>query len=182
ARTAGQPTRKLHAGEAEANSWYPLWARAAGRSGRDSLLCAGGETRHCGALDGPLVSQPSSHPQERMSFFGIPNPRNVALLAVSQGFFMCVQSMAIATTPLAGYALPGVVKAPSTLRPFLTHAGVTMATTPASFLMARIGRRGGFSVGAMCGIASGLISRAAILLQSFVLLCVGSLFQGMAAA
>lgn len=117
-----------------------------------------------------------------MSFLGIPNPRNVTLLAFSQGFFMSVQSMAIATTPLAGYALLGVDKTLATFPLFLNHAGVMMTTIPASFLMAWIGRRGGFSVGAVCGILSGVISVAAIYLQSFALLCVGSLFQGMAAA
>lgn len=117
-----------------------------------------------------------------MSFLGIPNPRNVALLAICQGFFMSVQSMAIATTPLAGYALLGVDKSLATFPLFLNHAGVMLTTIPASFLMAWIGRRGGFSVGALCGVAAGVISVVAIYLQSFFLLCVGSLFQGMAAA
>lgn len=117
-----------------------------------------------------------------MSFLSIPNPRNVTLLAFSQGFFMSVQSMAIATTPLAGYALLGVDKTLATFPLFLNHAGVMLTTIPASFLMARIGRRGGFSAGAMCGVASGLISLTAIYMQSFALLCLGSLFQGMAAA
>lgn len=117
-----------------------------------------------------------------MSFLGIPNPRNVALLAICQGFFMSVQSMAIATTPLAGHALLGVDKTLATFPLFLNHAGVMMTTIPASFLMAWIGRRGGFTVGALCGVAAGVISVVAIYQQSFVLLCVGSLFQGMAAA
>ena len=117
-----------------------------------------------------------------MSFLGIPNPRNVTLLAFSQGFFMSVQSMAIATTPLAGHALLGVDKTLATFPLFLNHAGVMLTTIPASFLMAKIGRRGGFSVGALCGVASGSISVAAIYMQSFWLLCLGSLFQGMAAA
>ena len=116
------------------------------------------------------------------SFLGIPNPRNVGLLAICQGFFMCVQSMAIATTPLAGYALLDVDKTLATFPLVLNHVGVMLTTVPASFLMAWIGRRGGFTVGATCGIASGLISVTAIYTQSFALLCLGSLFQGMAAA
>jgi MFS family permease len=117
-----------------------------------------------------------------MSILGIPNPRNVILLALSQGFFMSVQSMGIATTPLAGHALLGVDKSLATFPLFLVHGGVMLTTIPASLLMARIGRRGGFSVGALCGVASGLISVFAIYQQSFALLCVGALFQGMAAA
>ena len=61
-------------------------------------------------------------------FLGIPNPRNVGLLAICQGFFMCVQSMAIATTPLAGYALLDVDKTLATFPLVLNHAGVMMTT------------------------------------------------------
>ena len=80
---------------------------------------------------------------------------------------MSVQSMGIATTPLAGHALLGVDKTLATLPLFLVHGGVMLTTIPASLLMARIGRRGGFSVGALCGVASGLISVFAIYQQSF---------------
>ncbi len=117
-----------------------------------------------------------------MSIFGIPNPRNVGLLALAQGFFMSVQSMAIATTPLAGYTLLDVDKTLSTLPISLVHFSIMLTTVPASLLMGRIGRRGGFTVGALCGVISGLVSLSAIYFQSFVLLCLGSMFQGMAAA
>jgi MFS family permease len=63
---------------------------------------------------------------------------------------------------------------------FLNHAALMASTVPASLLMARIGRRGGFSIGAMLAILSGLVSTIAILRQSFPLLCIGSLFQGAA--
>src|SRR5690606_36284948 len=105
-----------------------------------------------------------------MSILGIPNPRNVILLALSQGFFMSVQSMGIATTPLAGHALLGVDKSLATFPLFLVRGGVMLTTIPASLLMARMGRRGGVSVGALCGVASGLISVFAIYQQSFALL------------
>ena len=108
--------------------------------------------------------------------------RNVALLAVCQALFMCVMTMAIATTPLAGHALLGVDKTLATLPLVLNHVGIMMTTIPASLLMARIGRRAGFSIGALLSIASGAISVAAIYQQSFVGLCIGALFQGMAAA
>jgi len=107
---------------------------------------------------------------------------NVPVLALCQALFMSVQTIGIATTPLAAYALLGTDKSLATFPIFLVHAGVMLTTVPASFLMARIGRRGGFSVGAVAGIASGLISTAAIFLQNFPLLCVGALLQGTAAA
>ncbi|MEM9029907.1 MAG: MFS transporter [Pseudomonadota bacterium] len=111
-----------------------------------------------------------------------PVRRNVVLLAFCQAFFMCVQTMAIATTPLAAHGLLGTDKSLATLPLVLTHSGIMLATIPASFLMAKIGRRGGFSVGAMIGIISGLLSVYAIYEQSFVLLCIGALLQGISAA
>jgi MFS family permease len=107
---------------------------------------------------------------------------NVPVLALCQALFMSVQTIGIATTPLAAYALLGTDKSLATFPIFLVHAGVMLTTVPASFLMARIGRRGGFSVGAVSGIASGLVSTAAIFLQNFPLLCIGALLQGTAAA
>lgn len=108
--------------------------------------------------------------------------RNVALLAVCQGFFMSVQSMSAATTPLAAHMLLGVDKTLATFPIFLMQLGIMATTIPASFLMARIGRRGGFTVGAMIGIVSGVISVNAIYAQSFPMLCVGTFLQGSATA
>ena len=110
------------------------------------------------------------------------NRRTIALLAVAQALFQSVQSMAISTTPLAGYSLLGADKSLATLPIFLSHAGIMLTTIPASLLMARIGRRAGFSIGALIGIASGLVGFAAIWIASFQLLCVAALLQGSAAA
>jgi MFS family permease len=107
---------------------------------------------------------------------------NVALLATCQALFMCVMTMAIATTPLAGHALLGVDKTLATLPLVLNHVGIMLTTIPASLLMARIGRRAGFSIGTLLSIASGAVSVAAIYQQSFWGLCAGALLQGMAAA
>ena len=108
---------------------------------------------------------------------------NVPVLALCQALFMSVQTIGIATTPLAAYAMLGTTeKAMATFPIFLVHAGVMLTTIPASLLMGRIGRRGGFSVGAMAGIGSGLLSTWAIFEQSFVLLCIGAVLQGSAAA
>jgi MFS family permease len=104
------------------------------------------------------------------------------LLAVCQALFMCVTTMAIATTPLAGYALLGVDKTLATLPLVLYHAGIMITTIPASLLMARIGRRAGFSIGALISIVSGMISTAAIFQQDFVWLCVGAILMGSSGA
>lgn len=110
-----------------------------------------------------------------------PVRRNVVLLALCQAFFMCVQTMAIATTPLVAYGLLGADKSLATLPIVLTHTGIMLATIPASLLMARIGRRGGFSLGALISVVSGCVSIHAVFEQSFLLLCLASLLQGMAA-
>lgn len=107
--------------------------------------------------------------------------RNVFLLAICQAFFMCTQTMAIATTPLAGYAMLGSDKSLATLPLVLAHIGIMLATIPASLLMARIGRRGGFSIGAVISISAGCVSVYAVYQQSFALLCAGSLLQGISA-
>lgn len=131
-----------------------------------------------GLLLSRVWNVPEMLPREFPASTGL--TRNVALLALSQAFSQSVQTMAIATTPLAGHALLGVDKTLATLPLFLNHAGLMLSTVPASLLMARIGRRGGFSIGALLAIASGLISTIAIFQQNFFLLCLGSIFQGAA--
>lgn len=108
--------------------------------------------------------------------------RNVLLLAVCQGIFVSLQSMAAATTPLAAHMLLGTDKTMATVPIFLMQVGIMLTTVPASFLMARIGRKGGFSVGALAGLLSGCVSVAAIYLRSFELLCAGAFLQGSSAA
>jgi len=109
--------------------------------------------------------------------------RNVALLALAQALFVSVQSMASATTPLAAYELLGAgEKWLATIPVFLVHFGLMATTVPASLLMERIGRRGGFSVGAFTGIASGLLGAIAMWKAEFLLLAVAAFLQGAAAA
>ena len=107
--------------------------------------------------------------------------RNVLVLACCQALFMSVQAMSIATMPLAGHMLLGADKSLATLPIFLAHASIMVTTVPASMLMKRFSRRAGFSVGALFGILSGIIIAAGIYSHSFVLLCIGAVFQGFAA-
>lgn len=125
--------------------------------------------------------------------------RNIAILALAQALFQSVQGMAIATTPLAALALLGseanLVLQPqfrwmglatdsqlATVPIFLAHLGLMTTTFPASLLMARLGRRAGFTVGGVAGILSGIISFIGIMQQNFPLMCLGAFFQGAAAA
>ena len=62
---------------------------------------------------------------------------------------------------LAGYALASN-KALATLPSTMAVIGTALSTIPASLLMKRVGRRVGFVVGAVCAMAGGLISVAAM--------------------
>jgi len=112
-----------------------------------------------------------------------PQRRNIAVLALAQALFMSVQGMGIAATPLAAYALLDAdQKWLATVPIFLVHLGIMGTTIPASLLMGVIGRRAGFTLGALIGVAAGLLGCWALYQRSFPLLCVASLMQGMQAA
>ncbi len=104
--------------------------------------------------------------------------RNVAILAVALVLFQSTQTMSIATTPLAGYAMLGLDKTWATLPIFLTNLGLMLVTLPAALLMGSVGRRIGFSLGACLGILGAALSFWGIWSQSFLLLCVGAFLQG----
>lgn len=107
--------------------------------------------------------------------------RNVPLLAFAQGLFMTVQSMGTVTLPLAALAMLDQ-KWLATMPLFLNHAGIMVLTIPASLLMARVGRRIGFTIGAMLSISFGLFAVLAVWIQSFELLCFSAFLKGSAAA
>ncbi len=112
-----------------------------------------------------------------------PERRNVGVLALAQALFMSVQGMGIATTPLAAYMLlDSDHKWLATVPVFLVHLGIMGTTIPASLLMAAIGRRAGFSIGALLGVGAGLVGCSALYQQSFPLMCVSAVLQGMQAA
>jgi MFS family permease len=109
--------------------------------------------------------------------------RNISVLSLAQALFMSVQGMGIAASPLAAHAL----LAPddqwlATAPIFLVHLAVMGTTIPASLLMGVIGRRAGFSLGAVFGSAFGVLGCLAMYRHSFPMLCLASVFQGMQAA
>jgi MFS family permease len=109
--------------------------------------------------------------------------RNISVLALAQALFMSVQGMGIAASPLAAHTL----LAPddqwlATAPIFLVHLAVMGTTIPASLLMGVIGRRAGFSLGAVFGSAFGVLGCLAMYQHSFPVLCLAAVFQGMQAA
>lgn len=93
---------------------------------------------------------------------------------------MTGMSMVITVTALAGTSLaprPGLGTLPLSLQ-FVA----TMATAlPAAFIMRRLGRRAGFSIGSVAGMLGGLASAAALVLGHFPLFCVGAALIGVLA-
>ncbi|MEQ9122916.1 MAG: MFS transporter [Alphaproteobacteria bacterium] len=109
--------------------------------------------------------------------FSDPAKRNVLILAVCQALYMTGTSLMIATGPLAGKILtpePGWETLPLAAH----HAGVMLATIPASQLMRRIGRRAGFMLATWFGVAGATLAGMAMLQGSFLLLCVGVCIVG----
>lgn len=103
--------------------------------------------------------------------------RQIALLVTAQALLYVNNVTQIAINALAGLAL-----APSPLwatLPITTYIiGSALTTVPASLLMGRLGRRAGFMIGALFGVAGMSIAAAGVFAGSFALLCAGSFVVG----
>jgi MFS family permease len=103
--------------------------------------------------------------------------RNVLILAICQGLYISASSTQAALSGLVGASL-----APEKLLATLPFSLITLMTAsttiPASFLMARFGRRAGFIAGALLGGTGGLISTVAVFQRSFVFFCLGNALMG----
>ncbi|HEX3537919.1 MAG TPA: MFS transporter [Stellaceae bacterium] len=103
--------------------------------------------------------------------------RTVLMLAICQALSMTGASIVGTTGAIVGSMLTAD-KALSTLPIAVQMTGLMSATIPAAFLMARIGRRGGFWIGALMGAAGAAIATLAVFRASFTLFCVGTYFIG----
>ena len=103
--------------------------------------------------------------------------RNALILSLCQGLFTGAISIDLTLTGLTGYQL-APNKALATL-PFamITVAGAAV-TFFASLLMARIGRRAGFMLGAASATLGGAVSVWAVLHDAFWIFCLGTAFVG----
>lgn len=103
------------------------------------------------------------------------------LLTLTQATSSTAVTLIAAVGSLAGYALASN-KALATLPSTMAVVGTALSTIPASLLMKRVGRRVGFIVGALCAIAGGLISVAAMAQGQFWLLAAAALPLGVSVA
>src|SRR5690349_18196077 len=103
--------------------------------------------------------------------------RNVGLLAACQAMLFTNNSTLIAINGLAGLALAphaGLATLPVTC----WILGGAIGTMPAPLHMKRVGRQRGFTLGTLWGFVGAAICAAAIGMQSFWLLCLGTLVWG----
>jgi MFS family permease len=103
--------------------------------------------------------------------------RNVGLLAACQAMLFTNNSTLIAINGLAGLSL-APHKWLATLPITCWILGGAIATMPASLHMKRVGRQRGLTSGTIWGIVGALICGEAIWLQSFWMLCAGTLVWG----
>lgn len=66
----------------------------------------------------------------------------------------------------------------ATLPISLYNLGMAIGTLPAAYLMRKYGRRGGYIIGAMLGVLSGLIAASGIYAGAFLIFCLGTLTAG----
>ena len=102
---------------------------------------------------------------------------NVWLLSFCQAIMNTGNVLLIATSSLVGYTL-AANKAFATLPLGLQFFATMLTTVPASMLMKRVGRRTGFMVGTLTGLAGALLAAFAILSEAFVLFCVAAALVG----
>src|SRR3954466_10904042 len=103
--------------------------------------------------------------------------KNVAVLSACQALLCASNSTVIALNGLAGYAL-ATNKALATLPVTGWVIGAALTTFPASMLMKAVGRRAGFTLGALIGIVGAALCSAALYAGSFWMLCLGTTVFG----
>jgi MFS family permease len=107
--------------------------------------------------------------------------RTVLLLAACLAL-----GMTVTTIIMTSAAVAGTIIAPrrslATMPVALMFVGTMLTPLPLSWTMGRYGRRAGFMIGALFGIAGGTVATTAMLAGSFALLCAGMVLLGVAAA
>ncbi len=107
--------------------------------------------------------------------------KNVTVLAACQALLFTNNTTVIAVSALIGAKLApasGLSVAYATVPAMFWVIGAAVAAMPAAHLMKAVGRRDGFTVGPILGIAGALIVSAAIYFSNYFLFCLGTLIFG----
>jgi MFS family permease len=103
--------------------------------------------------------------------------RNVAILAICQALMMSGNSLLVTATALVGLQIAPQPQW-ATIPFALMFVGVIITTYPASMMMQKVGRKAGFTLGAVLGVGGGVVSAWSIMQQSFIGFCLGSMLLG----
>jgi MFS family permease len=103
--------------------------------------------------------------------------KSVWLLSFCQALMNTGNVLLVATSSLVGYQL-AADKALATLPVGLQFLGTMLTTIPASMLMKHVGRRPGFIVGTIIGLAGAAFATWGIVHGSFLSFCVGTALFG----
>jgi len=103
--------------------------------------------------------------------------RQVLILASAQALFQIASVLVMTVGGLAGSQI-SVSPEWATLPIATMFLGTAMATFPASMWMSKVGRRPGFVVGALLGVAGGACAAAGVWHSSMTALCIGTFLVG----
>jgi MFS family permease len=103
---------------------------------------------------------------------------NVMRLAAAQALAGANASVVFATGAIIGSTLsPDPALATVPISVFVV--GMAAGTLPVGWVSRRYGRRTAFMAGGGCGVLAGLVAACALLIQSFALYCLATLFAGL---
>jgi predicted MFS family arabinose efflux permease len=107
--------------------------------------------------------------------------RNAVVLAVTQALAGGNNTVLVATAGIVGTML-APDKGLATLPISVFVLGMWAGTLPVGALARRLGRRNALQIGTLCGVLTGLVCCAAVLVGSFLLFNLGALFGGLYAS
>ena len=103
--------------------------------------------------------------------------RNAVILAMAQALYGAVTTAVVVTAGLVGSQLAPDASL-ATMPMSMMIVGTALTTFPISLMMRRVGRRTGFIVCALVGMAGALVGFAAIVTQAFLLFLAGCFLVG----
>jgi MFS family permease len=103
--------------------------------------------------------------------------RNAAVLACAQALGGANPAIVVSLGGLVGASLAPTPDL-ATLPVSVLQVGLALGTIPAAMLMRRVGRRGGYFLGALIGTLAGSVAAAGIALSSFLIFCLGTCLAG----
>src|SRR6188508_156718 len=109
--------------------------------------------------------------------------RNIGLLGICQALTQSSNTLMFASSALAVLTIVGPdMRMWANLPVTMQHLGVMLSVFPASMLMMRHGRKFGFRIGSLFGMAGASCAALGLELASFPVMCLGGLLLGYAIA